>query len=270
MSNERKIKDIKEVQCILLNIAKEMHRILTAHKIPYFMVAGTLLGAVRHKGFIPWDDDMDFGIPREQYWEAISILKKELHSPYKCISYLDSKICLQEASKIMDMSTRIREFDDYSGEEEGLFIDIFPFDYCDGKTGLFSDYMIAKSLIRIQNFRFTHLVGRGIGLKILSFFIKLLLFPIDYKTIPKIKGRFMVSRKGNYMIPYDSIYGKKEIIPSEIYSNLILMPFEDSELVGLAHANQYLKHVYGDYMKLPPEEKRHTHLVNAVVIEDNI
>lgn len=267
MYSERTINTIGDVQVILLNIAKEMHRILTAHKIPYFMVAGTLLGAVRHNGFIPWDDDMDFGIKRDYFWKAIEILKKELPFPYKCISYHNSKICIQEACKIMDMSTRIHEPDDYSGEEEGLFIDLFPFDYCDGKHGIFSKYMVAKSLIRLQNFRFTHLYGRNRILKTISYIIKILLFPLDYKVIPSVKGKYLEKIEGEYMIPYDSIYGKKEIIPAYVFEKLTLMSFEDTFLFGLEEADTYLRFVYGNYMLLPPDEKRHTHLVNATKLE---
>ena len=72
----RKIEDIKELQSILLDIAKEFHRICTMYEIPYYMVGGTQLGAVRHKGFIPWDDDMDFGVPRV-YFEKLKVLLEE-------------------------------------------------------------------------------------------------------------------------------------------------------------------------------------------------
>lgn len=267
MDKEVTITDVRTVQKICLNIAKETSRILSAHQINCFMMGGTLLGSVRHKGFIPWDDDMDFGIMREHFWDAITILKKELPPPYKCISYHDSKICLHESCKIMDMSTRIMEMDDYSGEKEGVFIDLFPFDYSDGKTGIFSKYFFIKSLIRLQNFRFTHLCGRNTFLKFLSYIVKIVLFPLNYKTIPSFKNSFLSNQTGDFLIAYDSIYGKKDIIPRNVVGNLKLMPFEDTFFEGMQEPEEYLKSIYGDFMMLPPEDKRHTHL-REVIISD--
>ena len=69
---------LDEIHLTLLDIAKEFDRICVKHNIPYYMIGGTMLGAVRHKGFIPWDDDMDFGVPVEYYEELQRILDKEL------------------------------------------------------------------------------------------------------------------------------------------------------------------------------------------------
>ena len=79
--------DIEEVHSRVLAIAKEFDRICTLHGIPYYMIGGTMLGAIRHKGFIPWDDDMDFGVPIEHYQELINILEKELPYPFRCCTY---------------------------------------------------------------------------------------------------------------------------------------------------------------------------------------
>lgn len=268
MDNDVIVTDIASVQKVCLNIAKEVHRILSAHNIRCFMMGGTLLGSIRHNGFIPWDDDMDFGIMREQYWDAISILKKELPSPFKCISYHDSKICIQESCKVMDMTTQIIELNDYSGEKEGVFIDLFPFDYSDGKTGFFSRYNFIKSLIRIQNLRFTHYSGRGLLLILLSFIIKVLLFPLNYKSIPSFKSKKLAVQTGDYLIAYDSIYGKKDMLTKNVVGNLKMMPFEDTHFWGMQEPEIYLGQIYGDYMVLPPEEKRHTHLREVKIMSN--
>lgn len=120
-----KIKDINVVHQICLGEAKAMKRVLEKHNIPFFMDGGTLLGAVRHKGFIPWDDDMDFGIMREHYSEAIKYLQAELKYPYKCISVLDSDACLFDSCKIIDVRTHIKQDDTYNKDPLGVFIDIF-------------------------------------------------------------------------------------------------------------------------------------------------
>ena len=82
-----KLLEIKETQACLLNIAKEFDRICTKHNIPYYMIFGTMIGAIRHKGFIPWDDDMDFGVPIEYYKQLEAILEIELPYPYRCCNY---------------------------------------------------------------------------------------------------------------------------------------------------------------------------------------
>ena len=81
---------LKESQSILLEMAKVVRDIASQHGIPLFMVGGTMLGAIRHKGFIPWDDDMDFGVTYDHYFELINLLKAELPERYRCLYYEDN------------------------------------------------------------------------------------------------------------------------------------------------------------------------------------
>ena len=81
----RETTDIKEIQDAVLKIAIEFKRIMNKHNIPYYMIGGTMLGAIRHGGFIPWDDDMDFGVLRCDYERAKDVLKKELQNPYRLL-----------------------------------------------------------------------------------------------------------------------------------------------------------------------------------------
>ena len=84
--------DIKGVQQRLLYIATIVDELCEKHGIPLYMISGTMLGAVRHKGFIPWDDDMDFAVPYQYYPELISMLNKELPEGLRCLTYDKSEI----------------------------------------------------------------------------------------------------------------------------------------------------------------------------------
>ena len=259
-----KIKDINVVHQICLGEAKAMKRVLEKHNIPFFMDGGTLLGAVRHKGFIPWDDDMDFGIMREHYSEAIKYLQAELQYPYKCISVLDSDACLFDSCKIIDVRTHIKQDDTYNKDPLGVFIDIFPYDYSDGRSSFFSNYMLQKTLVRIQNFNFTNVVDRSLLLKFLSKIVKIFFFPLKRTTIPNLMRKLSFKR-GDYIIVNCGVYGKKTIMRKEVIDKSFPMKFEDTEFPSVAIPDEYLRNLYGDYMKLPPKDKRRIHLLDIEI-----
>lgn len=92
--------DIHENHSLLLNLAVAVADIAKKHNIPFFMVGGTMLGAIRHKGFIPWDDDMDFGVTYDHYFKFIDILRHELPERYRCLTYDDDTPMLSFFSKL--------------------------------------------------------------------------------------------------------------------------------------------------------------------------
>ena len=97
----------KETQAILLEMAKVLHEIANQHGIPLFMVGGTMLGAIRHKDFIPWDDDMDFGVFYQDYPRLISILNKELPDGMRCLTYDISETYQLPWIKIENTTTKV-------------------------------------------------------------------------------------------------------------------------------------------------------------------
>ena len=222
---------IEELHQIVLNIGKEFHKICINNNIPYYILAGTMLGAIRHKGFIPWDDDIDIGIPRQYFSETINLLRKELPSKYSVTTIEDEIGVWGEIVKIEDTTTVIKEKDrDTHGKDVGAFIDLFPLDHTKNQSS--------------------------------SFLAKI------YKTIAQIFGRYcfvraikyVVKKKGRFITTYCG-FGACENVPAEIYGEPVLYKFEDSEFYGLAKPEYYLESLYGNWRELPKEEERHTHLL---------
>ena len=134
----RRITDISEIHKIILDIAAVFHDICIRHRIPYYMLGGTMLGTVRHGGFIPWDDDMDFGVPRVFFDKLVKILKDELPQHLVCLTHLDDYGIPNEIIKVSDMRTVVEENNkEHISKKMGLFIDIFPLDYSNNVSKIF-------------------------------------------------------------------------------------------------------------------------------------
>ena len=254
----RKIQDIKELHMILLEISKSFHQICEQNNIPYYMLGGTMLGAVRHKGFIPWDDDMDFGVPRSYFVKLKPILQDLLPDYYCLKDWHDDSSLWGEILKIEDTRTVI-----YDNEDKitihGLFIDIFPLDFpTTDKMNSFSKNWWIKTFLsldlirrRKDNSMKTQIV-KGIS-------------SLFGNTIFRYFLRYIASRMshGNYVANFSGAYGKKEIMPITIFGSPKLYQFEDIQLYGVEQAHEYLTHVYDDYMILPSEDQRRIHITKA-------
>lgn len=254
----------EELQDVLLEIAKEFHRICTRNNIPYYMLGGTMLGAVRHKGFIPWDDDMDFGIPRKDFKRCLDILNKELPEKYEMLSIDCSKCILNECVKISDKHTLIHEFyKENCVNEFGVNIDLFPLDFTDDNLGLFSRNRMIDILHKIQQYRFLSVKQRPIHKKVVAFLVKIIFFPLGRKNMVNYIQRFLLLETGNCMANHCGAWGLKEIISNNVMGTPQLYSFEDTQFYGVQDADAYLKCLYGNYMQLPPKDKRHLHIIHA-------
>lgn len=252
---ERISKDTLEiVHKRVIEIGNVFHTILEKHSIPYYMLGGTMLGAIRHKGFIPWDDDMDFGIPRDYYDEALDVLLSELPSPYRLLRSISGEV-FYDTSKIEDTSTEIVELGCEEQLPKGVFIDIFPLDHANGKWGLLS-----------RNWWIKHIMGLGIyKIKAPQSFVgkilALLVKPFPHYFFICL-SRKMLFHKGDFFANYGGFWGKKEIVSKVIFGKPKLYRFEEYQFYGVDDYEGYLEKLYGDYMKLPPEDKRHTHILS--------
>ena len=252
--------NINQCHNLLLKIAKEFDLICIKHNIPYYMLGGTMLGAIRHKGFIPWDDDMDFGVPREYYNLLIEKLEKELPSPLKLRTASRGEV-LYDGCKIEDTSTEIIE-EGREGKLGCLFVDIFPLDIGNDKWGGLSRNWWIKHVMGINIYKYQW--PNTFVEKIVASIVRL--FPTNFFLKMSHKILF---RSGDFIINYGGYWGKNEIVSKEVFGSPKRYNFEEYSFYGVSNSHLYLQKLYGNYMELPSEDKRHTHILSFKVKEQS-
>lgn len=257
------ISDLKKIQ---LSILHEVASFCETNGIRYFLSYGTLLGAVRHRGYIPWDDDIDIMMPRIDYMKFIQSFN-EYHQKNKVIShYLDSKYPWPFA-KVVDTTTTMEEHINYAYVNMGVYIDVFPIDGLPYKKNqivkIFRKAKILKLIISIKRGKKNH--SRPALQNFILNFSFLFSF-IDYAKLLK-KFDEVVSQYSFDEAKYTAILvevgdGITECIPRIFYDQKVSLLFENGSFNAPVEYEKWLECIYGDYMTLPPVEKRITHHVN--------
>lgn len=246
----------------------------SAHNIPYYMLGGTMLGAVRHKGFVPWDDDMDFGIPREHYHRFLEIAGTETPHPFRLLDYHNSQYAILGFAKLTDTRTRVNEtFRPRCSEQIGVNIDVFPLDYADGRKDFFSFNAHVRRLFKLQKLLCFESKNRPLPKRLMGNLARAWL-AIDanlparlQQTIEKpLKARRADNPQWTMFSNYLGGWGLKELVPQSVFGHPTLYPFEDTAFYGPQQADSYLRALYGDYLQLPPTDKRTPHSLEAFLI----
>lgn len=254
-----------EIKDVLLETMVVFHDFCTQHGLKYYSIGGTLLGAVRNKGFIPWDDDIDVAMPREDYNKLINLahefqlplrlrspeIERHFRTPHAKLT--NEKIILEEESFVPVIS--------------GVWIDIFPLDFTFKNPFLQKAHNKSIGLLRkIMSLKY-NLVdirhrsnGSAIlfaflwSVRLISKFIPRMILDFLFHIVESFPGKILMRRE--YYQNLYGFWGVKEVAPVKVFLERKLYEFENEFFWGPKDADYWLGKVYGDYMTPPPKEKR--------------
>lgn len=262
MSYSREITSLDEIKSIRLNILLSFHQFCIANNINYSITYGTLIGALRHKGFIPWDDDVDVCMLRKDY-EKFEDLFPSQYGKLVYYTLKRNRKWNRPYGKLFDNST-VEIENNAINIGIGVSIDVFPIDEVpDKKENYFVynkirvfliDVMMLKSLIWSSQRNFS---------KNLSVFIsKILLYPFPFRGLAKLIDKYgqLYNNRGNERLMHncDSVDGNY-FMNKRLFDEYIDVEFEGYQLRAMRGYDNYLHAIYGDYMQLPSEDKRESH-----------
>ncbi len=260
---------LRKVQLLELEIAKELKRICKKNNIQYFLLAGSVLGAVRHKGFIPWDDDMDFGMLRTDYDIFVKVCEKDLDHRFFLQTWQTDPCYPFAYAKLRMQGTHfIEEFSKDSKIKDGIFIDIFPLDN-EPKSFLLTKIRDSRCFVCERLMWLKKGMGKNIKSKSLGGKIKYIVFDliskgISYNCLKKHYEKILRSYNSEKtekiaFTLITSIFGKHSFERKWI-EELEEIDFETTSFPVFKERKEYLTYVYGNYMIFPPEDKRQGHL----------
>lgn len=254
----------KKLHSCQLLLAAELKRICEKNNIKYFMIAGTLLGAVRHKGFIPWDDDMDFAIMREDFSKFLSVCKAELGDDFILQDMFSDEHYALPVAKLLLKGTNFTERNASKNKaQKGIFIDIFPYDSIPDDEKLRNKhsrntYFLKRFFLAKQGYSIPE---KGQTLKRIIY--ALLRFMSFFVTKNYIRNKLdkelrrFENQNTKRVAAMGGAYGyTKESVERKWFNETVELPFEDITLSAPKAYTEYLTYFYGDYMTPPPEDKR--------------
>lgn len=262
--------DIRDIQKVQLEILLELDRICKNNNINYQLFAGTLLGAIRHNGFIPWDDDIDVCLLRHDYNKFIEICKTDLDSKYFLQTHETDKNYIMQFAKIRKNNTVFMEKATSECKiHQGVYIDVFPMDNVlpDTLVGKFQQrFLYAIGRMNLSRIKMHCLDAKKPLTKYVSLLIHYSLKVIPKNWTDKLQTKIICmfeNRDARYVthLTNGSSYDRymRYMVEKEAFYDVIEWEFEGYKFPIPYNYDQVLNRIFGNYMELPPIEKRKPH-----------
>lgn len=255
---------LRKIQLAEIEILDEIVRLCNKHNIQYYLIGGSLLGSIRHNGFIPWDDDLDVAMPRVDFYKFKEVCEEELDSRYFLQDQETENEYFLPFAKVRKNNTIFLEsYMSNINIHKGFYVDIFLLDNAKKQKGFwqmlqYKLFTIIKILIWFKIVTNSN-DNKTLKQKIILAFVK----PMNLSKLKHIQKKVMSLNKNDdssFFINMGSRYGiKKQTIPKDKYFPPVKVEFEGKLYNAPNDWDYILTRIYGDYMKLPPIEKRITH-----------
>lgn len=256
---------LDEVKTLQMDVLEAIDEYCCGHNIRYSLSNGTLLGAIRHKGYIPWDDDIDIYVPRNDYQRLISDFPEVYKDRYKIASLERDPLWEYPFAKAYDAKTIMLE-NIVIKEDIGVNIDIFPIDDVPDEDAEWMSYdhnrRKRQKLFELKFIKFNK--NRSLLKNCVLLLSRIVLSPCSTRRYAKYLDKFSQMNNGKgYNRCFECCQGifQKRPFAKVLFDNIKYIPFEDRHFRAFSDADSYLKNGFGDYMKLPPVEKRVSHHV---------
>lgn len=263
--------NIEELKRVEYDLLKKFVSVCDDNNLKYFLLGGTLLGAVRHKGFIPWDDDIDVGMPRKDYEKFIKIAPSQLPEYIFLQTNETDSEYPQNFAKLRNCNTTFIESSVKNLKiNHGIYIDIFPLDAFPNnklrqKIILFKSKLLSLRISELYTIKKTNNIKNTRNKLIVN--LMKIFYPSPYDAV---KAKEKLNRnyenvKTDYLVNFSGAWGEREISLSKWFDETVKLQFENDMFCCPKNYDEYLKQIYGDYLQLPPPEQRVTHHYSEVV-----